>query len=217
MYEEFLKDYQIIKQANKNNLFQKTQKKVKETINKHIVSILGGTLTETENDLYFNFSNKKIPISAAASSIKELAPFLIAVTKYRPDLLSVLFEEPESHLHPQMQIELTKLMAFLLNNNCFFQITTHSDIILAQFNNLIRLNTIYKQNKNIAKGIFNKLNLSADYCLSQDKISSYLFTKLPDGKTNIVKQNIEDGISLDSFEKAISELHVETMFIDENL
>jgi len=214
MYKEFLKDYKIIKETNKSLINKKIPNILKTNINLFMENILGGVISEINNELYFSFGNTKIPISAAASSIKELAPFLTAINKYPPELLSILFEEPESHLHPQLQIELAKLIAMLHNFDCFFQITTHSDLFISQINNLIRLNNLKNKNKKDFNEYLKKYNFSEKHILSTKNIGAYLFTKDKNGYTNIIKQDIENGISLDAFDNAIENLYSQTTFLD---
>ncbi len=218
MYKEFLKDYKIIKETNKAAIKGNVIPKVlRENINSFMEDILNGNISEINKELYFSFSDTMIPISAAASSIKELAPFLIAINKYPPSLLSILFEEPESHLHPHLQIELAKLIALLHNFNCFFQITTHSDLFISQLNNLIRLNNLKNKNKSLYIEYLNKFHLSPQHAVSTDKVGAYLFKKNEKGFTNIIQQNIDNGISLDSFDNAIENLYAQTSFLDNQL
>jgi len=218
MYKEFLKDYKIIKETNKAAIKGNVIPKVlRENINSFMEDILNGNISEINKELYFSFSDTMIPISAAASSIKELAPFLIAINKYPPSLLSILFEEPESHLHPHLQIELAKLIALLHNFNCFFQITTHSDLFISQLNNLIRLNNLKNKNKSLYIEYLNKFHLSPQHAVSTDKVGAYLFKKNEKGYTNIIQQNIDNGISLDSFDNAIENLYAQTSFLDNQL
>lgn len=214
MYKEFLKDYGIIKELNKSTFWQKIPNSLKKNIKSFMENILGGSISEINNELYFSFSNVKIPISAAASSIKELAPFIIAINKYPPSELSILFEEPESHLHPTMQLELAKLIAILHNYQCFFQITTHSDLFISQINNLIRLNNLKKNNKKLFNEYIEKFNFSSQHALSTENIGAYLFKKNDKGITKILQQNIENGISLDSMDSAVENLYNQTVFLD---
>ena len=213
MYKEFLKDFNIIKEANKATTKQ-IPPLLRKYINSFLNNILEGEISEISKDLYYSFNNTKIPISAAASSIKELAPFLIAVNKYHPSLLSILYEEPESHLHPRMQIELAKLISILHNYDCFFQITTHSDLFLSQINNLIRLDNLKKADKKVYDKFCDKYKLSTKHALPIKKIGAYLFTKDKKGNTNITLQDIKNGISLDSFDNAIENLYSQTNYLD---
>ena len=74
-----------------------------------------------------------------SSMVSELAP-LILFLKYLvagDDLL--ILEEPESHLHPGAQRQMARGIARLVNAGIRVIITTHSDMFVAQINNLLRL------------------------------------------------------------------------------
>jgi predicted ATPase len=52
--------------------------------------------------------------------------------------MAVYFEEPETHLHPQAQVEVMKTIAFLTGRGHNFMITTHSPFLLYATNNMIQ-------------------------------------------------------------------------------
>lgn len=53
------------------------------------------------------------------------------------------FEEPETHLHPNAQVEVVKTIAYLISRGHRFVITTHSPFILYVINNLIQAHIAY--------------------------------------------------------------------------
>lgn len=59
---------------------------------------------------------------------------------------NVLFiEEPEAHLHPEVQVQLMKVLADLAQNNLKIFITSHSNYMFNELNNLILENKIDKE------------------------------------------------------------------------
>jgi len=211
LYKEFIKDFHIIKGSVPENFAPQIEQK--QFLSIFLETTINGLIKEQNGDLYYFFNNINIPISAAASSIKELAPFIIAINKFNCQGLSVLFEEPESHLHSHIIIELAKLIAVLSNLGCFFQITTHSDLFISQINNLIRL---YNQPLKRTQNILKKYNLSEYHLLNCNKIATYVFKK--DRNTNnfkIFNQKNCKGISLDAFDKSFDYLYKQTSDIDE--
>lgn len=114
--------------------------------------LIGGQLKTDKNRQYFVMADgTQISLNAAASSIKEISPFLFYLKNRFNNFCSVCFEEPEAHLHPSMQIAVADLVAAYKNKGAFFQITTHSDYFLARINQLIKLNELESQKEELAK------------------------------------------------------------------
>ena len=110
----------------------------------------------------------KFTLEHTSSMVSELAP-LILFLKYlvRPGDLLIL-EEPESHLHPAAQRQLARGLVRLVNAGAQVLITTHSDTIISQINNLLALNQASPEL--IAEGGF-----EAEDFLRQDQVGAYLF------------------------------------------
>lgn len=78
-----------------------------------------------------------LPLMSASSSVSELAPVSLFVRYYvRPGDLFIV-EEPEAHLHPSAQREISDILVQLVNVGVNVLITTHSDNILEQITNFI--------------------------------------------------------------------------------
>ena len=108
--------------------------------------ILGGVLQFNNVDEGIKFIDEENGIEfdfkSLSSSVKELTSFI----KYLFDLSNeddfLIIEEPENHLHPENQRILVKYLVKLINNGLNIILTTHSDYILEQFNNFIRLGKV---------------------------------------------------------------------------
>ena len=133
---------------------------------------------------------------------------LILYLKYvlnEGDLL--IIEEPEAHLHPANQRLLVKYFVKAINNGLKILITTHSDYIISQIDNMINLNSIHQDK-------LNDLNYVAEDILDFKDISIYNFKKNSDGTFNSEKIIInENGFIEDNFSKIADELYEETIFI----
>ncbi len=110
----------------------------------------------------------KFTLDQTSSMVSELAP-LILFLKYlvhEGDLL--ILEEPESHLHPAAQRQLARGIVRLVNAGVKVLITTHSDIIISQVNNLLAL-------KQASPELIDKGGFEPEDFLSEDQVGAYLF------------------------------------------
>ena len=134
MYKEFMWDLSSLKTASPGNEATNDYGSVLSR------TLIDGTINLHNNDLYYEQQPYgEIPIMAGAASIKELAPFAIMLQKGLVGDYSIMFEEPETNLHPELQIKVADILAQLLHKGCRFQVTTHSDYFLRRINDLLRL------------------------------------------------------------------------------
>lgn len=120
--------------------------------------ILKGTITlDTETKKYFytpQHSEIKLELSFTSSMISEIAP-VIAHLKYIIPLgdksTSILFiEEPEAHLHPEVQVALLNFFVKLSKANLKIVMTSHSNYIFNKLSNLIIAKEIQPENISIS-------------------------------------------------------------------
>ncbi len=83
-----------------------------------------------------------LPLYRASSSVRELSDFYFFLRRAadRYDLLVI--DEPESHLDTANQIRMARLLVRAVNTGLKVLITTHSDYIIKELNNLIMLNSL---------------------------------------------------------------------------
>jgi hypothetical protein len=210
MYKEFLTDYDRIT-ASKDSLGDEL---LQTTINKCI----DGDLEIQNDEIYYKHQTEPIiPLSAVASSIKELSPIVMVLKKIATDRLSIMFEEPEAHLHPALQVDIAKIISYLVNKGAYLQITTHSDLILTKLNHLLRLGRLRKRDREAFSVLIEKIGIEEYYVLDEENVSAYYFEKTGDGFTRISQQNLADGIPFDTFKKTYDHLYKESNLIDEFL
>ncbi len=105
-----------------------------------------------QGEIVFNDKTKKISFKPyemelyldmfqTSSMVSEIAPF-VSFLKYIADGKNkskylVFIEEPEAHLHPEIQVRLMEIFAKLINNNIKMILTTHSNYMFNKINNLI--------------------------------------------------------------------------------
>ena len=81
--------------------------------------------------------SKGIPMINTSSTVSELAPVIVYLRECIATGGLLIIEEPESHLHPAMQVELTRIVAGLVAAGLQVIVTTHSEWITEELANVI--------------------------------------------------------------------------------
>lgn len=204
MYDIFIRNLESTKGVNPVPVKDKSfYEKISQTL-------LGGEIVESRGSVMLKLdSDEQIPITAAASSIKELSPLLMLIKKYGDNLkdFSILFEEPEAHLHPTKQQDVANVLVKCINKGMNFIITTHSDYLLSRINALIRLHKIKSLiTKDRYNALCTKIGLPNDLSLDSNLLDAYYFELQDDNKSvRIKKLKTSDGILFSTFSKAVDE------------
>jgi len=102
----------------------------------------------------------------------------------------------------------------LVNLGAKVLITTHSDYILNEINNCIKLNNVETKKQ---KEYLNKLDLPKEIIIEKERVKAYLF-KEKDKKVEVNKLEIDDyGISNENFDDVLDELLDRTEYINMGL
>lgn len=207
MYDKYLHDYDILRKKNPRffiNLISEKEKSDDQFFLSQIQKLIHGELVQDKDGILLKLENgQSIPLSAAASSIRELSPLLFWIQNRDISASSVCLEEPEAHAHPEMQFDIADLLASCINKGAYLQITTHSDYILSRLNQLIRLYKFQqKDNDAFEKSEFVK---SKRQLLNPQNIKAYHFIYSGE-KGHVVIKNLDlnDGIPFDSFRSIIT-------------
>lgn len=208
MYNEFISNFSDLK----------SEKPRDEVYSKLSESLIKGKINIKDDDLYYEQSYGEIPITASAASIKELAPFAIMLQKGLVEQYSVMFEEPETNLHPELQIKTADILSYLLHKGCRFQITTHSDYILRRINDLIRLDTLKKKiNNDEYENFCESHNYDGTLNINKEKVGAFLFKRISENETVIQMQNIECGIPFDTFQAVLDNQLTDSSYLYDKL
>lgn len=148
---------------------------------------------------------QKLPFYLSSSLITELAPIVIFL-KYNSDYSAMIIEEPEAHLHLAVQRILTRNLVKLVNRKVPILITTHSDTIFQQVNNLISL----YQHPDRAK-LQAELGYSDEELIAPEDVAAYQFTNTPDGTIVESLELTENGFAVPTFNETIFDLSKETL------
>ena len=201
MYDIFLRDFDRI-----NNMRNRSVHRIPGSkSNKKVDSLINGVLNSTKDGLFLKLNdNTEIPLSAAASSIKELSPFVLWMQTVGFQYDSMCIEEPEAHAHPEMQYGIADLLAKCVNKGAFIQMTTHSDYLLARLNQLIKLFDLKKKNSELYRNISDRLDIDKELPLDKSKIRAYYFSVDKDNYgVKVEEQDVTDGIPFSTFMNAV--------------
>ena len=139
-------------------------------IENHLIS--GNVITEKTPVMSVAYKpsgeNDTIPLYATSAVVTEETPLLLFL-QYA-ELSSIFYEEPEISLHPALQKEHARILVRLVNYGMPVFVTTHSDIVIQHFNNMIRL---AKANKSAE--LMKSMNYDKEDLLASDQIRVYQF------------------------------------------
>lgn len=219
LFDKFVKDdiedYNFIKEDYNNYM-----KPIRDSINNHsrrdsiiknssfisdefnqiirkFENVLGVNI-EFKNGKHF-FSYKKddenylLPIYLGSSSSKALIDLIIYI-KHRATKGGILIiDEPEINLHPKLQIAVARLFASLSNLGVKIIMTTHSDYIVKEINNLIMLNALKEKNISfIEKSGYNTYEplKEIDFYIAENKS----LTKIKKDKYGLERSTFDESI-----------------------
>ena len=128
---------------------------------------------------------RDLPLMNASSMVSELAPVVLYLRHVVQPGDLLIIEEPESHLHPAMQVEFTRQLAAAVQSGIRIIITTHSEWVLEELANLVRLSDLPTEQR---EGIDD-----ADIALNSDQVGAWFFEPSAEQSGSVVRE-----ISLDT-------------------
>jgi ABC-type Mn2+/Zn2+ transport system ATPase subunit len=170
---------------------------------KLLKDMVGGEYVIQNNQLGFVFNRgpktDTIPLhfaSAAAKSLLELTFYLNGLAQ-PGDLLMI--EEPELNLHPANQRKMARLLVRLIKAGIKVFITTHSDYLIKELNNLIILANLFEDREEI----MTKYEYTEEDVLEKSKVRTY------SAENNTLMPVAIDalGIPVSSFDREIREMN----------
>ena len=149
--------------------------------------ILGGSVQVSQSTVgYPSFHyrpakwNREIALMNTSSMVSELAPVVLYLRHVvrKGDL--IIIEEPESHLHPQMQVAFTGFLAAVVKAGIRVIVTTHSEWVLETLANLVRLSEVPKSRRSEVD--------AGGPALTPDEVGAWLFEPKLRPKGSVVKE-----------------------------
>ena len=172
-------------------------------------AILGGAVrvdrSETIGYPHFTYQpvgwRKPLPLMNASSMVSELAPVVLYLRHVVQSGETLIIEEPESHLHPAMQVEFTRQIAALVHAGVRVIVTTHSEWVLEELANIVRRSELPPaRRKEIPRG---------EFALRSDQVGAWLFEPKRRPKGSIVREiRLDDsGLYPSEFDEVARVLH----------
>ena len=150
--------------------------------------ILGGTIHSKNSETgYPMFSyqprgwrGEDLPLMNTSSMVSELATVVLYLRHIVQPGDVLIIEEPESHLHPAMQAEFIRQLAAVVNSGIRVMLTTHSEWVLDELTNLVRLWDVPKSQRKDIAGV--------DFVLNPDEVGVWLFEPKQRPRGSVVKE-----------------------------
>ena len=154
-----------------------------------------------------NLSVKKDMLSI----VSEISPLLL-VLKSGINFKAMIIEEPEAHLHPELQQKMARLIINMMNLGIPVWITTHSDTILQHINNMMKLKNHVRSNELQQEYGYKKEDL-----LSREDIQMYQFVTENSGKTRLIPlEATKYGFVVPTFNNALEKIVEEVYAFQED-
>ena len=110
---------------------------------------------------------RDVPLMNSSSMVSELAPVVLYLRHVVQPGDTLIIEEPESHLHPTAQVEFTRLLAAATKAGIRVIMTTHSEWVLWELANLVRMSELPLELRNGLDG--------ADQAIEAAEVGAWIF------------------------------------------
>jgi predicted ATPase len=167
----------------------------------------GQVILSKEGEVQFvsnRSKSKKIPIHLSASIVKTLSSLTFYLRHRAKDNDLVIIDEPELNLHPNCQILLVRIFAKMMERGFRLLISTHSDYIIREINNLIMLHSINDEKRLAA----NDIGYSGVKSINHEEVAAYLFDFRTKTKVSVNPLEVDEtGFEVDTIDNAIRGLN----------
>lgn len=164
-------------------------------------SVLNGIIeTTSEGDLRLNQQWGSYELALSSSTAKSLADITFYIRHRAQKMSRLIVDEPEIHLHPDNQLLLARVFAQMVNRGLRIIISTHSDYVIREINNLIMLKGIKNTKESIIGEEYTN-NMALDY----QQIVAYLFDFAKNGRVIVKPIPVTDtGFKANTIDVTIS-------------
>ena len=155
-----------------------------------------------------------IPLHLASSSARGLSDLYFFLRHVARSNHLLIIDEPESHLDTANQIQLARLLARFVRAGLKVLITTHSDYLIMEINNLVMLSRPFADKEQVVK----KLKYSPDDFLAPDSIRAYVSDRNGLSRCTVNEFGIDMPVfdkTMDQINRAANELASRVMEVQE--
>ena len=176
-----------------------------------IRDMIGGYYKSFGDDIRFKSKARKggfdIPLHTASSSARGLSDLYFFLRHKAQKKQLLIIDEPESHLDTANQIQFARLLARAVHAGLKVLITTHSDYIVKEVNNLLMLGQDFEEKDEVLK----KLKYSEHDYLKPESVRAYVAENNSLTRCTIEKYGIDMPVfdtTIDKINRVSSELSV---------
>ena len=182
---------------------------IEEKILKGSISINTGDKIQFPQFSYkpANWAGQELQLKNASSMVSEVGPIALYDKHVVTSEQLLIVDEPESHLHPALQVELFKQLVRLVSEGKRVLVTTHSEWIAEELSNIVRRSKIEKSLDRVAESRPGLGRIS----LSESDVGVWMFNKGKNSNGSTVKKvAMEDtGLYATEFDDVAISLHNE--------
>ena len=131
--------------------------------------------------------------------VKSLAPLVFYLRHLAREGDLLMIDEPELNLHPDNQRKVARVLAKANNRGLKLMMSTHSDYLLREINNLILLSRDTKQVREVRE----KLGYTESELLAPEKVGVYLFKESGAEAVPVT----EEGFEVSTIEEEINRMN----------
>ena len=178
-----------------------------------IREMMDGYYQATDDEIRFISKRRgerrfNIPLHLASSSARGLSDFYFFLRHVARRNHLLIVDEPESHLDTQNQILLARMLSRLVSTGIRVLVTTHSDYLVKELNNLLMLNALPKD-----ADVVRSMGYSDEQPLEPDNVRAYIASGGSLSRCTVDRY----GIDMPVFDKTIDSINRVSMSFSSRL
>lgn len=163
-------------------------------LSRYISMMMGGNYKFQHDEIVFTNNRRglnrlEFPLHLGSSSLRSLADIYFYLHHLVTKNSLLIIDEPESHLTPQNQVVFARMIGACISAGVRVVITTHSDYILKEINNLIMLHSINNREK--IDDLNKRYNYTENESIAYDDVIVYLCNNNKVSECKVDKFGIE--------------------------